>query len=796
MNIFTRPNWVCLLLVLAYLIPVKQAFGHHIVGGDISMVNLGQPGYFRLSLNQFWDEEGIALSGNNGNYEANLTVFVYSLRTRQLMDQFQLNRTSKQDFSYENPTCARSQGLRTSEVRYSADVRFNPDRYTDPSGYYIVWERCCRNAAVSNIATPGQVGMVFYMEFPAMRPNSRTIINSSPDFVLPNGKYACVNKPFQLLFKANDADGDELRYRLVTPLVGYTSSTQSLVITPQSRTSYPTATWRTGYSDRVMIPGPVPLQINERTGELTLTAGQEGLFVFAVEAVELRDGVPIGLVRREFQLMVKDCNPITAPAPVVTSNSLPATDVSFCSGGSVRLETQADPKWLLQWQKDKVNITGATGPTLTVREPGVYTVVKSLSDVCAKDTVSQQVNATLTPAARVKLTPSGSLSLCEGESVRLQTSPAQGTLRWFHNKTDLNQPNVPAITAQLSGTYLVEYTETGNACPGRDSVRLLVNPAPTASLAASPRPVVCGSTPVQLTATSSSGVQYAWLRDGAPWQETTQPAIATSRKGRYQVAVTDRNGCRGTSASLDITEAPLPLIRFDSIAPICDTRNAVTLAATPTGGQYAGTGTAGNQFDPAAAGPGQHTVTYTYTDANGCKNQQTRIVLVQEDVGLNMPEELVVLRGESGVMPVTVKIPVVQATWSPPDDLDNPDVLQPTTRPEDSKTYTIAVVTASGCQAEGKIHVKVVERMFLPTAFSPNNDGANDTWELRGVHNFPDCDVYIFNRWGSVIFYSKGYQQPWDGTYRGERVEPGTYTFRIDTNLKSIQYRGHITVLY
>lgn len=760
------------------------------------MIYLGTPGYFRLSVNQFWDEEGIALSGNQGNYETSITVFVFSLRTRQSMDQFVLNLTSKQEFSYENPTCARSQGLRTSEVRYTADVQFDPSRYTDAGGYYIVWERCCRNAAVNNIVDPGKVGMVFYLEFPAMRTNGQNIINSSPDFVLPNGKYACVNKPFQLLFKANDADGDELRYRLVTPLVGYTSTAQSAMGSPQSRTSYPSATWSPGYSDKLMISGPDPLQIDSRTGELTLTAGQEGLFVFAVEVVELRRGVVIGLARREFQLMVKDCSPITPPPPVVTSLSKPVNEVSFCANSGVRLETQSDPKWRLQWQKDNVNIAGATGPTLEVKEPGLYTVVKSLSDVCAKDTASQEVRATQLPGSTVKITPAGSTTFCEGSAVSLQTNANKGTLNWFYNGKDLKQPNQTAITANLTGSYRVEYVESTNACPGRDSLTVTVHPLPKALIKASPRAVICDTISVQLSADNQPGWRYTWIYNGTPWQLTNQNSVSINQAGRYQLSVTDGNGCQATSPPLTITKAPLPNIRFDSLAPVCNTQQPVTLGAQPMGGQYSGKGINGNLFNPTTAGPGQHTITYTYTDENGCQNTQSRLVQVQEEIGLFMPKEMVLLRGESDPMPVTIKAPIVQASWSPPNGLDDPSVLRPNIRADESQRYSVNVQTALGCRVDASIFVRVIERMYIPTAFTPNSDGNNDTWEIRGAGNFPECEVYIFNRWGSVIYYSKGYSQPWDGTYKGDRVEPGSYTFRIETHLNSIRYLGTITVLY
>ncbi|GAA4453216.1 hypothetical protein GCM10023189_17970 [Nibrella saemangeumensis] len=796
MDISIEKKWIGILLLFGCLLSAKQATGNHIVGGDISMIHLGRLGQYKITVNQFWDEDGIAKSGNVDQYETELVIYVFSLRTREFMDEFTLKRTSKQNFTYDNPVCAKLQGLLTSEVRYSADVKFDVTRYADPDGYYIIWERCCRNAVINNIAKPAEVGMAFYLEFPAMLQNNKNFINSTPDFVLPNGKYACVNLPFQMSFRATDPDKDELRYRLVTPLVGYTKTGQSVVTSPQSHTTYPAAVWNPGYSDAIMIPGPVPLEIDARTGELTLRASQEGLFVFAVEVTELRNGVQIGMVRREFQLLVKECNPATPPPPIITSNDKPVDAVSFCTGGSIQLETQPDPKWSLQWQRDSINITGATSATITIREPGVYTVVKSRADICARDTTSQGVKVTLFPYPTVKLTAARPLAFCEGGSVELKAEATEGTLRWFRDTVSLDQPDARTVTARFGGMYTVEFTETGNVCPARDSLRVTVHPLPKAAILVSPQKVICDTLPVQLTADGNTGVQFAWSRNGSPWLLTAQKTVTTTLPGTYQVTVEDQHGCQATSPPFSLAQTPLPGIVFDTLYPICDVQRSVTLTASPTGGQFTGEGITGDQFVPTAAGAGRHAITYTYTDANGCRNQQTRIIAVQDDIGLSMPEEMVIVRGDSRVMPVTINTPVEQAVWSPPDGLSDPDSLLPTLNPVDSRIYTIQVVTPLGCRAAEKIQVTVMEQLLYPTAFTPNNDGTNDTWDIRGIQYLPDCDVYIFNRWGSVIFYSKGYQQPWDGTYRGERVEPGSYPFRIDTNRKGIQYRGNITVLY
>jgi gliding motility-associated-like protein len=80
--------------------------------------------------------------------------------------------------------------------------------------------------------------------------------------------------------------------------------------------------------------------------------------------------------------------------------------------------------------------------------------------------------------------------------------------------------------------------------------------------------------------------------------------------------------------------------------------------------------------------------------------------------------------------------------------------------------------------------VNTGNKILIPNAFSPNGDGLNDTWEIFALNGNPDVIVEIYNRWGELIFYSKGYSEPWNGTYKDKPVLEGTYAYvvRIDND--------------
>ncbi|MCB0429822.1 MAG: gliding motility-associated C-terminal domain-containing protein [Flavobacteriales bacterium] len=112
--------------------------------------------------------------------------------------------------------------------------------------------------------------------------------------------------------------------------------------------------------------------------------------------------------------------------------------------------------------------------------------------------------------------------------------------------------------------------------------------------------------------------------------------------------------------------------------------------------------------------------------------------------------------------------------------------------------YTVTITDAYGQERTDSVYVD--ERtgdlacLNIPTAFTPNSDGFNDTWVIRNIDDFPGTKVEIFNRQGSVMFSSDNYTKPWDGRYKEGRVPPGVYYYFI-TLSNGQQFQGTVTVL-
>ena len=85
--------------------------------------------------------------------------------------------------------------------------------------------------------------------------------------------------------------------------------------------------------------------------------------------------------------------------------------------------------------------------------------------------------------------------------------------------------------------------------------------------------------------------------------------------------------------------------------------------------------------------------------------------------------------------------------------------------------------------------------MIIYDAFSPNDDGKNEVWNIGNVQNYPDIKVTIFNLWGKAVFSSTGYDTPWDGTWEGKDLPAGTYYYVIDPGDGSDVITGDVSIV-
>ncbi|MFT5777984.1 MAG: hypothetical protein ACI837_000932, partial [Crocinitomicaceae bacterium] len=294
-----------------------------------------------------------------------------------------------------------------------------------------------------------------------------------------------------------------------------------------------------------------------------------------------------------------NANPV---APTITAGG-PTT---FCDGGNVILTSSQGSGNTWSTSESTASISTATS--------GSYTVTYVDGNGCSAISAPIAVTVNANPVSPV-ITPSGPLVFCEGGMVTLTSSESTGNV-WSTSES------TAFIDVTTAGTYTVTYTD-GNGCFAISSpINITINALPTVD--AGPDQDVCAGAVVTLS--GAGAVSYTW-DNGAIDGVGFNPLVGIVT---YTVTGIDVNGCENTDSMVLSAFTPPTVDLTSSMDTLCPEAGNVTLAGTPSGGTYSGTGVTGNLFDPAAAGLGSHVVTYDFTDGNGCSGSETSTIFVQD----------------------------------------------------------------------------------------------------------------------------------------------------------------------
>jgi hypothetical protein len=314
-----KKTFLTLLLLISF--PLVAS---HIVGGEFELVHLSD-NLYRLNLIIYFDD----LNGSPGAQDQSVTARIFRKRDNTVMGQITLSFQKEEPVNYTQPECSNGE-IVTRKLYYTSTLTLSPSTFNDPEGYYVSWERCCRNYSISNIYSdpPGGsrfAGQTFYLEFPPVIKNGEPFINNSPRLFPPLNDYACPFRPYYVDFAGTDDDGDSLVYSLVDPLNTFTGDALPPPNFLPRPGPYNSIQWRPGFGINNIVNGIPDLKISN-DGFLTVTPTSQGLYVFAVKCEEFRDREKIGEVRRDFQMLVVDRCPQAEPPQIIGKK---LTDASF-----------------------------------------------------------------------------------------------------------------------------------------------------------------------------------------------------------------------------------------------------------------------------------------------------------------------------------------------------------------------------------------------------------------------------------------------------------------------------------
>jgi hypothetical protein len=146
---------------------------------------------------------------------------------------------------------------------------------------------------------------------------------------------------------------------------------------------------------------------------------------------------------------------------------------TFCSGGSVSLSKGSGSFDSYQWQQNGLNIIGATNSSYNATASGSYSLV--VTNSCGNSATSNSISVTSNPTPKPKVTPTGPISICQGQTATLTANTANNiTYQWIKNNSNIPGATNKTLVVNSAGTYKVKETNSVTGCT-KTSVAVKVN---------------------------------------------------------------------------------------------------------------------------------------------------------------------------------------------------------------------------------------------------------------------------------------------------------------------------------
>ncbi len=407
-------------------------------------------------------------------------------------------------------------------------------------------------------------------------------------------------------------------------------------------------------------------------------------------------------------------------------------------------------------------------PTYTYYNDGVYNV---------KHTVTTELGCTDTDSLIITV---GSIaadagadqSLCNSGNIVLQANNGMSGYLWSNSETT----QTITVNPSSSITYTVTVTDN-NGCTGSDEVIITINTTPTAD--AGNDDTICENESYVITA--AGGTTYLWNTGETLASFTITPSVTNT----YTVTAYN-SGCTDTDEII-ITVYQLPVISAGNDNTICQGESAVLTAAGGVSYQW-NTNETGSSITVSPV----VSVIYTVTgfDASNCSGTDQVTIVVNEFPYVNLRSDTCIYDGT---------IIAIDAVNCFDGCLWQDGAIGQIYNVAGKGLYYVTVNNYCGSASDSVLISECpTSAIWMPNSFSPNGDGSNDVFRPAGI-NVTEFELYIYDRWGKKIFYTKDIDTGWNGKYEGELCPGGVYSWfvyyrDIDNTQKKKKY-GHVILL-
>lgn len=441
-------------------------------------------------------------------------------------------------------------------------------------------------------------------------------------------------------------------------------------------------------------------------------------------------------------------------------------DTSLCLGDSLLLEAfhpNLPPNVSYLWS------SGATTSSVWVNSSGTYSVTVTNSQGNVRDSASVQVIFLSTPFVELGF----DTVMCPGDSILLSVPPSTANYLWSTGDT------TNSIYARNSGKYRVEVSNA--ACSVADSIYIAGLQAPFVALGIDTS--WCGGLSTRIldaNPANLSGWTFLWS-DGSVNQTLT-----VSSPGSYAVTVTAPTSCVATD-EIKISLGLDPQVNINGLEPVyCQSDPNAWLSGSPQGGVFSGNGLIGTDFSPADAGAGIHPISYLYTDTAGCQWRDTAFteVVLPPDPANAGPDLQLETFATQVQLAANTPNNGGRGMWNlSSGSAGFSDPLSPnsTLALNAEGSYLLSwIISSDHCPTTSDQMEISISAFAIPNGFSPNGDGVNDQFVIRGLENLSVAYLRVFNRWGSVVYETATYRNTWNGNSSSGPLPEDTYFYTLD----------------
>ncbi len=492
---------------------------------------------------------------------------------------------------------------------------------------------------------------------------------------------------------------------------------------------------------------------------------------------------------------------ITKQITVLSSSTDTLAAVGICSGGMTQIGILpfSDPTITCQWYPSN-NLSNPAIANPTANPPITTQYYLVISNGVCFDTLYQTVNV-----YDLIVDAGNDTSTCS-PGITLTASFSGGTDFTVHWSSDANfsdtlnvYPSGSTCTT-IHTTPHTYYLQVSNGyCTETDEVfvdyqEMDLNVSIT-------QPLCYGDSNGSVSLNPSGGVApftYNWSTG-----DHTQN-LNNLVSGLYVVTVYDVNGC--VQSSNVMISQPQLLGYVSETGPVnCDVACNGFVYGTTTGG----TGPyvyqwSNGQSTEDLTGLCYGNYSLTITDSHDCKFQNTFDIIVDyiyDSVDV-WTEQDTIYQGQSTTIHAS-SVPGVDYMWTPASGLADAYSSVTDASPTETTTYTVVFDDGNGCIYSDTLRIVVLDvfcydpYIFIPNSFTPNGDGNNDILYIRSRY-IENMYFVIFDRWGEKVFETHDPLEGWDGTFRGQLLEPAVFDYYLEIdcfNKAQFIKKGNITLL-